>query len=473
MAIIYAYPEKATPAADDLLILSDSASTDPSNKTKTVKISSLPGATGNGITSLNGQTLATQSFANDTNVTITSAGGTHTLGWAAGSTLATARGGTGSSSTTYCDLTANVTGILPIINGGTGSSATKYCSLGDNVTGTLGVTLGGTGLNTLTPGGILLGSGAADVTVMAVLADGAIVIGDGATDPVPYAAFSSSTGTLKVSAGGTGSNTLTSGYFMVGNGTSAVTMQQYIALGSDVSGQLPTANGGTGSASTTYCSLTANVTGTLPIANGGTGETTAQEAIDALSQVSGATDEYILTKDTGTGNAVWKANAGDGESGFSPYPIYTGTEQVGLGDYQLLMQSVVDASFTLDSVKFLNTVALVAGKSVTIGIYTGDLTTGVGVLRAYGEFVNPALGINTLTFTTPYYFNAGDSVVIYYAQEAAGPNPLGFTGTVDLPDIGMGKAAYSATPNASLATELVGYASANGRNRVCMHFYDK
>jgi len=46
------------------------------------------------------------------------------------------------------------------------------------------------------------------------------------------------------------------------------------------------------------------------IAKGGSGETTAQAAIDALTQVSGATDEHVLTKDTATGNAIYKAAAG-------------------------------------------------------------------------------------------------------------------------------------------------------------------
>ena len=48
----------------------------------------------------------------------------------------------------------------------------------------------------------------------------------------------------------------------------------------------------------------------ITIAQGGTGQSTAQAAIDALSQVSGATNEYVLTKDTGTGNAKWKAATG-------------------------------------------------------------------------------------------------------------------------------------------------------------------
>ena len=108
MAIIYTYPTKDTPANDDLVLISDSAD---NNKTKQVKMSNMPGASGAGITQLNGQTLATQSFANDTNVIITSAGGTHTLGW--NGTLATTRGGTGLSAVGTRDQ------VLKVSNTGT------------------------------------------------------------------------------------------------------------------------------------------------------------------------------------------------------------------------------------------------------------------------------------------------------------------------------------------------------------------
>ncbi|KKK66840.1 hypothetical protein LCGC14_2960050, partial [marine sediment metagenome] len=53
----------------------------------------------------------------------------------------------------------------------------------------------------------------------------------------------------------------------------------------------------------------------VPIADGGTGQGTAQAAIDALSAVSGATNEHVLTKDTATGNAKWKVATGDGGGG--------------------------------------------------------------------------------------------------------------------------------------------------------------
>jgi len=45
----------------------------------------------------------------------------------------------------------------------------------------------------------------------------------------------------------------------------------------------------------------------LAIANGGTGQSTAQDAINALTQVSAAFNEEVLTKDTATGDAIWKA----------------------------------------------------------------------------------------------------------------------------------------------------------------------
>ena len=48
----------------------------------------------------------------------------------------------------------------------------------------------------------------------------------------------------------------------------------------------------------------------LAIEDGGTSASTAQDAINALSAVSGATNEHVLTKDTATGNAVFKANVG-------------------------------------------------------------------------------------------------------------------------------------------------------------------
>lgn len=59
------------------------------------------------------------------------------------------------------------------------------------------------------------------------------------------------------------------------------------------------------------------LTTALSIAQGGTGQTTQQAAIDALTNVSAATNEHVLTKDTATGNAVFKAAPAGGGGGYT------------------------------------------------------------------------------------------------------------------------------------------------------------
>ena len=48
----------------------------------------------------------------------------------------------------------------------------------------------------------------------------------------------------------------------------------------------------------------------IPVADGGTGQSTAQAAINALTAVAGATAEHVLTKDTVSGNAIFKVATG-------------------------------------------------------------------------------------------------------------------------------------------------------------------
>lgn len=75
---------------------------------------------GGGITSLNSQTGASQTFSNDTNVTITSSSNVHTLGWSG--TLSNARGGTGTGTYTTGDIlyasATNTLSKLPIGSSG-------------------------------------------------------------------------------------------------------------------------------------------------------------------------------------------------------------------------------------------------------------------------------------------------------------------------------------------------------------------
>ena len=77
MAIIYTYPVKTTPANDDLILISDSAD---SNKTKQVKVSSLPGGSSSGVTQIIAGTNVTIDPVNGLGaVTVNASGGGSTL----------------------------------------------------------------------------------------------------------------------------------------------------------------------------------------------------------------------------------------------------------------------------------------------------------------------------------------------------------------------------------------------------------
>ena len=77
MAIIYTYPVKATPANDDLILISDSAD---SNKTKQIKVSSLPGGASSGVTQIiAGTNVTIDPVSGVGSVTINSSGGSLTI----------------------------------------------------------------------------------------------------------------------------------------------------------------------------------------------------------------------------------------------------------------------------------------------------------------------------------------------------------------------------------------------------------
>ena len=86
MSIIYSYPIKGTPANDDLILISDSASS-PQFATKQIKVSSLPGGSASGVSSFNTLTGAV-TITGGTNVTLNTVGNNIEINASSGGTPA-------------------------------------------------------------------------------------------------------------------------------------------------------------------------------------------------------------------------------------------------------------------------------------------------------------------------------------------------------------------------------------------------
>jgi hypothetical protein len=218
-------------------------------------------------------------------------------------------------------------GVDGKINGPLSSSIIDNLD-GSNLTGvvattlsaTLAVNKGGTGADTLTDGGVLLGSGTGAVTPMAVLADGEVIVGDGSGDPVAESGATLRTsiglgtgdspqfddielghasdttiarasagnvtiegneiyragGTdVPVSDGGTGVGTLTDGGVLLGSGTNAITAMAVLADGEMIVGDGttdPVAESGSTLRTSIGCDAAGNITsGTVGTARLGSG----------------------------------------------------------------------------------------------------------------------------------------------------------------------------------------------------------
>jgi hypothetical protein len=98
-----------------------------------------------------------------------------------GQALVTNGSGVMSFATVGTDASLITSGTLPIARGGTGTTSTTFADLATNVTGTLPVANGGTGLATLTANNVILGNGTSAPSFVAPGTNGNVLTSNGTT----------------------------------------------------------------------------------------------------------------------------------------------------------------------------------------------------------------------------------------------------------------------------------------------------
>lgn len=358
--------------------------------------------------SLNGLTSSTQSFANDNNVTITSSGSTHTLGW--NGQLSVARGGTGASSFTANGIVyGNGTGALQVTAAGTSgqmlvANATgvpTFVSLSGDATvsntGTLTIGVNAVALGTDTSGNYMANLG----TLTGLTTSGNA--GEGSTPTLSVTYGSTSNTAVQ------GNTTLvcpsTSGNLTGGGNT--------VTLGTGgTCGGITIISNPTFSTSVTTPALTS--TGGLSITSGGSGDITLDAASNILAiassdttlqRIASGTYTIDLSDPSATGLTLTNSDAGVANLNIAEGDLQTaGTSRLtNAGALQnitaLSLSGAITGATATNTINglIINSGALsgittisASGNINTTGVYQQNGTSGMNLTCSNGQYIGTA-----------------------------------------------------------------------------------
>jgi len=322
---------------------------------------------GGGITSLNGQTGSGQTFANDTNVTITSATNTHTLGWTG--TLAKSRQ---NATTVYTDQVNTFGAFVQTFQGGANhlivdptDTSKKFQFDVSNVATATTRTVNVPNANSTT---VQANTGSANNFVTAISAQGVVSLaqpsfsnlsGTATAGQLPSTAVNSVVNDTNVT-GSISAQALTLGF----TGTLAKARQNAATVYNDAANAWSTGAQDFGSATSLKVPTSA---GAAPTANGLVAYDSTANAWKA--GVNGASKTFLMTD--GSGANLTALNATQLTNG--TIPIARGQEVWALADL-----SDVSAKTGTGSTVVMNAAPIVAGGSFTALTALGIRSTGAG-----------------------------------------------------------------------------------------------